>query len=169
MLPCLYLVGAGVINHLGDYLITHVCLYLIVLSFLQAFIARDIEICRILVHFLQTDCFHIRYFIVVGICPFLHLPVHPADYLTHGPVIRIFCTQRAGKVFKFVTGQDGAAVAERLFVEGVVRVSRLGFGSGVKAMTESDVIGSAPLGLVVFPEEAQIPLRQRKRLRLPAR
>ena len=27
MLPCLYLVGAGVINHLGDYLITHVCLY----------------------------------------------------------------------------------------------------------------------------------------------
>ena len=86
--------------------------------------------------------------------------MHPADYLAHGPVIRIFCTQRAGKVFKFVTGQDGGAIVERLFVEGVVRVSRLGFGSGIKAVTESDVIGSAPLGLAVLPEEVQVPLRQ---------
>ena len=115
---------------------------------------------RRLVHLLQTDYFHIRCLIVTGIYPFFHLPVHPADYLTYGLIIRILRTKRAGKVFKLVTGQDGSAIAERLFVEGIVRVSRLEFGGGIEAVTENNVIAAAPLGLIVFPEEVQVPLRQ---------
>lgn len=112
------------------------------------------------VHLLQADCFHIRCLTGIAVYPSVNLPVHTADYLAHCLIIRILCTERAGKVFKLVTGQDGSAIAERLFVKGVVRVSRLGLGRGIEAVAENNVIGAAPLGLVVFPEEVQVPLRQ---------
>ena len=73
---------------------------------------------RRFVHLLQTDCFHIRFLTGIAVYPSVNLPVHTADYLAHCLIIRILCTERAGKVFKLVTGQDGSTIAERLFVEG---------------------------------------------------
>lgn len=139
------------------------------MSFLQVFIVRDIEMRRRFVHLLQTDCFHIRCLTGITVYPSVNLPVHPTDYLAHCLIIRILCTERTGKVFKLVTGQDGSAIAERLFVKGIVRVSRLGLRLGIKAVTENNVIGAAPLGLVVFPEEVQVPLCQPEALAVACR
>ena len=70
---------------------------------------------RHFVHLFQTDCFHIRCLTGIAVYLSVNLPVHTADYLAHGLIIRILCTERAGKVFKVVTGQDGSAIAEKAF------------------------------------------------------